>query len=69
LLLRTLSQDPYIKKLDATHRQKLAKLEKTFEQRNRDVSKNWARKQPYELLMPSSGPGVTGRGVPYSVSI
>ena len=24
---------------------------------------------PYELLIPSSGKGVTGRGIPYSISI
>lgn len=24
---------------------------------------------PYELFLPSSGPGVTGRGIPNSVSI
>ncbi len=24
---------------------------------------------PYTLMLPSSGPGVTGRGVPYSISI
>ncbi len=24
---------------------------------------------PYTLMLPTSGPGVTGRGVPYSISI
>ncbi len=64
------TQDPEVKKLDAKHRQKMVKLQDTFEKRNQLETNNWTRKvQPYELLLASSPAGVTGRGVPYSVSI
>eukprot|EP01018_Ginkgo_biloba_P004876 Gb_16198 [translate_table: standard] len=47
-------------------------IEKLIQQRNADLNlrnRNGAGVVPYELLMPTSGPGVTGRGVPNSVSI
>lgn len=48
----------------------MVKLQDTFEKRNQLETNNWTRKvQPYELLLASSPAGVTGRGVPYSVSI
>lgn len=50
----------------------LAEIEKTIEMRNKDIrlkNRNGAGIPPYELLLPSSGPGVTGRGIPNSISI
>ncbi|XP_052204408.1 lipoxygenase 6, chloroplastic isoform X2 [Diospyros lotus] len=51
---------------------KLEELEKTINGRNKDArlkNRNGAGVPPYELLLPSSGPGVTGRGIPNSISI
>ncbi|GJU00125.1 linoleate 13S-lipoxygenase 3-1, chloroplastic-like protein [Tanacetum coccineum] len=50
----------------------IQRIEKEIEKRNRDMSlKNrcGAGVLPYELLAPSSEPGVTCRGIPNSVSI
>uniref|UniRef100_A0A0D6QUV2 Lipoxygenase n=1 Tax=Araucaria cunninghamii TaxID=56994 RepID=A0A0D6QUV2_ARACU len=60
--------------VDAFHKfsAKLQSIEKVIHQRNKDLSlrnRNGAGMVPYELLMPTSGPGITGRGVPNSVSI
>lgn len=46
--------------------------EKMINQRNHDSTlknRTGAGVLPYELLMPTSGPGLTGRGVPNSISI
>lgn len=51
---------------------KMQEIEEIINSRNEDLTyrnRNGAGVLPYELLMPSSGPGVTGRGVPNSVSI
>ncbi|XP_062079850.1 linoleate 9S-lipoxygenase 6-like [Humulus lupulus] len=51
---------------------KLAKIEKSIEDRNKDVSeKNRAGlvNFPYTLLIPTSEPGITARGIPNSISI
>ena len=51
---------------------KLIDIEEDFIQKNNDESlKNryGPVKMPYTLLYPSSGPGLTGRGIPNSVSI
>ncbi|KAL8111659.1 hypothetical protein AgCh_019396 [Apium graveolens] len=51
---------------------KLEEIEEIIKKRNKDNSlKNrcGAGIPPYELLRPSSGPGVTGRGIPNSISI
>eukprot|EP01018_Ginkgo_biloba_P041176 Gb_00049 [translate_table: standard] len=51
---------------------KMHGIEEIIQQRNEDLNlrnRNGAGVLPYELLMPSSGPGVTGRGIPNSVSI
>ncbi|KAF5466362.1 hypothetical protein F2P56_016293 [Juglans regia] len=50
----------------------IQRIEKEIEKRNHDTSlrnRCGAGVLPYELLAPSSGPGVTCRGVPNSVSI
>lgn len=50
----------------------IGKIEKEIDARNRDSklrNRCGAGVLPYELLAPSSGPGVTCRGVPNSVSI
>ncbi|KAL4279662.1 hypothetical protein GQ457_03G009150 [Hibiscus cannabinus] len=51
---------------------KLGEIEETINERNKDIrlkNRNGAGIPPYELLLPSSGPGVTGRGIPNSISI
>ncbi|GFY91538.1 PLAT/LH2 domain-containing lipoxygenase family protein [Actinidia rufa] len=51
---------------------KLEEVEKTINARNKDIrlrNRTGAGIPPYELLIPLSGPGVTGRGIPNSISI
>ncbi|CAN1158087.1 Linoleate 13S-lipoxygenase 2-1, chloroplastic [Linum perenne] len=51
---------------------RLKELEVIIDERNGNVklrNRNGAGIPPYELLKPVSGPGVTGKGVPYSISI
>lgn len=51
---------------------KLEEIEETINKRNKDTrlkNRCGAGIPPYELLLPSSGPGVTGRGIPNSISI
>ncbi|KAH9298648.1 hypothetical protein KI387_030330 [Taxus chinensis] len=60
--------------VDAFHKfsARIQSIENIIHQRNKDLNlrnRNGAGMVPYELLMPTSGPGVTGRGVPNSVSI
>jgi len=60
--------------IDAFHKFSAAMqgVEKIIHQRNKDSNlrnRNGAGVVPYELLIPTSKPGVTGRGVPNSVSI
>lgn len=50
----------------------LEEIEKIINTRNKDFhlkGRCGAGIPPYELLLPSSGPGVTGRGIPNSISI
>ncbi|KAK8930768.1 putative lipoxygenase 6 [Platanthera zijinensis] len=50
----------------------IERIEEEIEKRNGDTLRRnrcGAGVMPYELLAPSSGPGVTGRGVPNSISI
>jgi len=50
----------------------IGRIEKEIDKRNRDPSRRnrcGAGVLPYELMAPSSEPGVTCRGVPNSVSI
>ncbi|XVE92190.1 hypothetical protein REPUB_Repub01dG0075800 [Reevesia pubescens] len=51
---------------------KLEEIEETINKRNKDIrlkNRTGAGIPPYELLRPSSGPGVSGRGIPNSISI
>jgi lipoxygenase len=51
---------------------RLEEIEETINKRNKNFGlKNRAGAgiPPYELLLPSSGPGATGRGIPNSISI
>ncbi|XP_019200459.1 PREDICTED: lipoxygenase 6, chloroplastic [Ipomoea nil] len=64
--------DPHVLNLFATFSAKLEEIEDTINRRNKDENlknRNGAGIPPYQLLMPSSPPGVTGRGVPNSISI
>ncbi|KAJ6801839.1 lipoxygenase 6, chloroplastic [Iris pallida] len=51
---------------------RLEEIEETIKRRNKDSglkNRSGAGVPPYELLLPTSGPGVTGRGIPNSISI
>ncbi|XP_021746681.1 lipoxygenase 6, chloroplastic-like [Chenopodium quinoa] len=51
---------------------RLKEVEEIIHQRNKDFclrNRTGAGVPPYELLLPTSGPGVTGRGIPNSISI
>ncbi|KAJ3671460.1 hypothetical protein LUZ60_007539 [Juncus effusus] len=51
---------------------RLEEIEEVINKRNKDKSlknRSGAGVPPYELLLPTSGPGVTGRGIPNSISI
>ncbi|XP_031400709.1 lipoxygenase 6, chloroplastic [Punica granatum] len=51
---------------------RLEEIEMVINERNSDPqlkNRSGAGIPPYELLLPSSGPGVTGRGIPNSISI
>uniref|UniRef100_A0A2P2MML9 Lipoxygenase n=4 Tax=Rhizophora mucronata TaxID=61149 RepID=A0A2P2MML9_RHIMU len=51
---------------------RLEEIEEIINLRNKDTrlkNRSGAGIPPYELLLPTSGPGVTGRGIPNSVSI
>lgn len=64
--------DPQVLKLFARFSAKLEEIEDTINRRNKDKNlknRSGAGVPPYELLMPSSPAGVTGRGVPNSISI
>ena len=66
--------EPAIKAMFLKFKGKLDKLEKDIDSRNIDPDlRNRVGlgnvRYPYELLKPKSDPGVTGKGVPYSISI
>ncbi|KAI4324281.1 hypothetical protein L6164_023833 [Bauhinia variegata] len=64
--------DPIVKAAFEVFSGKLKELEGIIDGRNTDRklrNRSDAGVVPYELLKPSSGPGVTGKGVPYSISI
>ncbi|XP_040991051.1 linoleate 13S-lipoxygenase 2-1, chloroplastic-like isoform X1 [Juglans microcarpa x Juglans regia] len=66
------AENPHIKAAFERFNGRLKQLEEIIDKRNanRDLkNRNGAGIVPYELLKPFSGPGVTGKGVPYSISI
>ncbi|KAG7948007.1 hypothetical protein I3843_14G124100 [Carya illinoinensis] len=66
------AEDPFIKEAFERFHGRLRELERIIDERNANNSlKNrvGAGVVPYELLKPFSSPGVTGKGVPYSISI
>lgn len=65
-------EDPVIKAAFERFRERLKKFEGIIDERNRNgklKNRNGAGIVPYELLKPFSKPGVTGMGVPCSISI
>ncbi|RDX61858.1 Linoleate 13S-lipoxygenase 2-1, chloroplastic, partial [Mucuna pruriens] len=65
-------EEPLIKAAFEKFSGKLLELEGLIDERNADRTRrnrNGAGIVPYELLKPTSGPGVTAKGVPYSISI
>lgn len=64
--------DPEVQKLFEIFSVKLEEIERIINQRNKNIqlkNRSGAGVPPYELLLPSSPPGVTGRGIPNSISI
>ncbi|KAK6160379.1 hypothetical protein DH2020_003760 [Rehmannia glutinosa] len=64
--------DPEVQKLFELLSVKLEEIERIIDQRNKNAqlkNRSGAGVPPYELLLPSSSPGVTGRGIPNSISI
>ncbi|KAL0385386.1 UNVERIFIED_CONTAM: Lipoxygenase 6, chloroplastic [Sesamum radiatum] len=64
--------DPEVQKLFERFSVKLEEIERIINQRNKNIqlkNRNGAGVPPYELLLPSSSYGVTGRGIPNSISI
>ncbi|XP_004504466.1 lipoxygenase 6, chloroplastic [Cicer arietinum] len=64
--------DHEILKLFSKFSDRLEEIEEIINARNKDTSlksRTGAGVPPYELLLPLSGPGVTGRGIPNSISI
>ncbi|WCJ36969.1 Lipoxygenase 2 chloroplastic [Euphorbia peplus] len=65
-------EEPEIKAAFEKFQKSLSDLEKIIDDRNADPklrNRNGTGLIPYELLKPSSDFGVTGKGVPYSISI
>nr|KYP76388.1 hypothetical protein KK1_020629 [Cajanus cajan] len=65
-------QNPTIKEAFERFNTKLKEIECIIDSRNANSNlknRHGAGVMPYELLKPFSGPGVTGKGVPYSISI
>ncbi|KAL5567210.1 hypothetical protein UlMin_030374 [Ulmus minor] len=66
------ADDPVIKAAFERFNGRLKTLEGIIDERNENMelkNRNGAGTIPYELLKPFSKPGVTGKGVPYSISI
>ncbi|KAK0606111.1 hypothetical protein LWI29_034218 [Acer saccharum] len=66
------AEEPLIKAAFEKFSGKLKELEGIIDERNAHpqlVNRNGAGVVPYELLKPTSEPGVTAKGVPYSISI
>ncbi|KAM4097016.1 hypothetical protein ACJW30_08G149200 [Castanea mollissima] len=68
----TWAENQVIKAAFERFNRRLMELEGTIDERNanKDLkNRNGARVVPYELLKPFSPPGVTGKGVPYSIFV
>ncbi|KAB1227836.1 Linoleate 13S-lipoxygenase 2-1, chloroplastic [Morella rubra] len=68
----TWAEDPFIKAAFERFNGRLVEFERIIDERNANrnlKNRNGAGVLPYELLKPFSPPGVTGKGVPYSISI
>ncbi|CAN0929256.1 Lipoxygenase 6, chloroplastic [Linum grandiflorum] len=64
--------DEELKRLFERFSERMVEIEEVIHRRNKDVklkNRNGAGVPAYELLVPSSEPGVTGRGIPNSISI
>ncbi|KAG8365931.1 hypothetical protein BUALT_Bualt17G0023300 [Buddleja alternifolia] len=64
--------DPEVQKLFEGFSMKLEDIEQIINQRNKNTklkNRSGAGVPPYELLLPFSEPGATGRGIPNSISI
>lgn len=65
-------EEPMVKDAFEKFQGRLMELEGIVDERNIDKNlrnRNGAGILPYELLKPTSKPGVTRKGVPYSISI
>ncbi|MED6151465.1 hypothetical protein PIB30_082813 [Stylosanthes scabra] len=65
-------EDPIVKSSFERFSERLKEIEGIIDSRNGNIdlkNRHGAGLVPYELLKPFSGPGVTGKGVPYSISI
>jgi hypothetical protein len=62
-------QDPAAKEMYAKFVAKIKDVEKEISARNKRPDLKLRSALPYELLAPTSGPGITNRGVPQSISI
>ncbi|KAI5600269.1 hypothetical protein BDE02_01G014900 [Populus trichocarpa] len=66
------TEEPAINAAFVKFNGRLKEFEGIIDERNADIklkNRNGAGVVPYELLKPFSDPGVTGKGVPYSISI
>lgn len=65
-------EDPIVKAAFERFHGRLKEIDETIDTRNEDTNlknRNGAGIIPYKLLKPFSKAGVTGQGVPYSISI
>uniref|UniRef100_A0A803LLH7 Lipoxygenase domain-containing protein n=1 Tax=Chenopodium quinoa TaxID=63459 RepID=A0A803LLH7_CHEQI len=70
--LSTWSGDPEIVEAFYNFSMEMKRIERVIEERNGDVNlrnRCGAGVTPYELFVPSSGPGVTSKGVPNSITL
>ncbi|XP_027190278.1 linoleate 13S-lipoxygenase 2-1, chloroplastic-like [Cicer arietinum] len=66
------TENPTIKTAFERFQMRLKEIEGIIDSRNENINlknRHGAGIMPYESLKPFSGPGVTGKGVPYSISI
>lgn len=66
------AEDPVVKMAFERFNRRLKEIERVIDDRNKDTSlrnRTGAGIVPYELLKPFSGPGITGKGIPMSISI